>query len=164
MLLENDDIDVVAQQTTDAGSFLLKLHREGKLRKDLAAIPISVAYHTPCHMKALHAGQPLVELLSLIPQLKLQSIDKGCTGMAGMFGLAAENFEQSLRIGAELMSELQRIDVMAGTTDCSSCRMQMEQTGSIPTIHPIKLLALAYGLMPGLGALLRSRPNGLTMS
>ncbi len=164
MLLENDDIDVVAQQTTDAGSFLLKLHREGKLRKDLAALPISVAYHTPCHMKALHAGQPLMELLSLIPQLKLQAIDKGCTGMAGMFGLAAENFEQSLRIGTELMSELKRIDVMAGTTDCSSCRMQMEQTGSIPTIHPIKLLALAYGLMPGLGSLLRSKPTGLTMS
>ncbi len=164
ILLKHDDVDVIAQQTSDAGSFLLNLHRQGKLRRDFGPLPISVAYHTPCHVKALRKGQPLMELLSLIPQLQLKDIDRGCTGMAGTFGLAAEHFSQSLKIGADLIQEMQTIDVLAGATDCSSCRMQMEQSASIPTIHPIKLLALSYGLMPAIRNRLRSRPNGLIMS
>ena len=92
----------------------------------------------------------MLELLQLIPGLNIRIIEKGCTGMAGTFGLAAENFQQSLRIGAALIEEMRTVDAVAGVTDCSSCRMQMEQSSSIPTIHPIKLLALSYGLMPRL--------------
>lgn len=164
MLLKHEDIDVVARQTCDAGAFLLNLHREGKLKTDFTPLPITVAYHTPCHVKALGKGQPLVELMQLIPQLTIRNIDKGCTGMAGTYGLAAEHFEQSLAIGAPLIQELQKIHAIAGATDCSSCRMQMEQSVSIPTIHPIKLLALAYGIMPRIAERLRSKPSGLMMS
>jgi hypothetical protein len=42
--------------------------------------------------------------------------------------------------------------------------MQMEQASKIPTIHPIKLLALAYGLMPRLAERLKAKPSGLSMS
>ena len=164
MLLSSDDAEVVAQQTLDAGSFLLDLHRRGKLKKDFTPLAMRVAWHTPCHTLAMRRGQPLLEILRLIPGLKVQMIEKGCTGMAGTFGLAAENFEQSLRIGSELIGEMKTIDADAGVTDCSSCRMQMEQASRIPTIHPIKLLALSYGLMPRLAERLKARPSGLSMS
>ena len=84
--------------------------------------------------------------------------------MAGTFGLAAENFQQSLQIGAELIEEMRTVNAVAGVTECSSCRMQMEQSSAIPTIHPIKLLALSYGLMPRLAERLKARPSGLSMS
>ncbi|MCA9038302.1 MAG: anaerobic glycerol-3-phosphate dehydrogenase subunit C, partial [Planctomycetaceae bacterium] len=164
MLLRSDDVEVIAQQTMDAGSFLLDLHRKGKLRRDFGPLNVSIGYHTPCHVKALRRGQPLRELLSLIPELTIQDIDKGCTGMAGTFGLAAEHFEKSISIGAPLMEELQTINAVAGATECSSCRMQMEQAATIPTIHPIKLLALSYGLMPSIRHRLISRPVGLRLS
>ena len=106
----------------------------------------------------------MLELLHLIPGITVLNIEKGCTGMAGTFGLAAENFVQSLKIGAGLIEEMKTIDAVAGVTDCSSCRMQMEQSSSIPTIHPIKLLALSYGLMPRLAERLKSKPSGLSMS
>ena len=38
--------------------------------------------------------------------------------------------------------------------------MQMEQGTTKPTIHPLKLLALAYGLMPELGTLLSAQRRG----
>ncbi len=164
LLLQNDDVHVVARQTMDAGSFLLNLRRRGKLKTDFAPLKMTVAYHTPCHVKALKNGLPLVELMQLIPQLNVRQIEKGCTGMAGTFGLADEHFAQSLQIGSQLISEMQTIDAIAGATECSSCRMQMEQSASIPTIHPIKLLALSYGLMPGIRHRLLSRPSGLAMS
>jgi hypothetical protein len=42
--------------------------------------------------------------------------------------------------------------------------MQMEQQSAIPTIHPIKLLAFAYGLMPRLEKRFRIKPAGLSLS
>ncbi len=164
MLVSSNDAEIVAQQTIDAGSFLYDLHRKGKLRRDLGPLRMKVAWHTPCHVKALQKGQPMLELLRLIPGLEVIEIERGCTGMAGTFGLAAENFRQSLQIGNDLIQTMKTIDAVAGVTDCSSCRMQMEQSSTIPTVHPIKLLAIAYGLMPRLAEQLKSRPSGLSMS
>ena len=39
------------------------------------------------------------------------------------------------------------IDV--GSTECSACRLQMEQGTTKATVHPVKLLAKAYGLLNG---------------
>ena len=164
MLVQNDDAGIVAQQTTDAGSFLADLHRRGLLKRDFSPLPMRIAWHTPCHVKALQKGTPMLELLALIPELTVLMIEKGCSGMAGTFGIAAANFSKSVEIGAGLINEMQTIDAVAGVTDCSSCRMQMEQAATIPTIHPIKLLALSYGLMPRLSERLKSRPSGLVMS
>ena len=164
MLVPNADAEIVAQQTIDAGAFLADLNRRGKLKQDFAPLPMRIAWHTPCHVKALRKGTPMLELLALIPELTVLTIEKGCTGMAGTFGIAAANFRTSIEIGAGLIREMQTIDAVAGVTDCSSCRMQMEQAATIPTIHPIKLLALSYGLMPRLSERLKSRPAGLVMS
>jgi Fe-S oxidoreductase len=62
----------------------------------------------------------------------------------------------SLRIGLPLITELRSAGFQAGVTECSTCRLQMEQGSAMPTIHPIKLLALSYGLMPELRQLLNS--------
>lgn len=160
----NEDAEVVARQTLDAGTFLLELYRQGRLKTDFAPIPLTIAWHTPCHIRALTPTVASLELLRLIPELKVLEIEKGCTGMAGTFGLASENFSTSLKIGEKLISAMATIDADAGVTDCSSCRMQMEQGAEIPTLHPIKLLALSYGLMPRLARQLKSRPSGLSMS
>ena len=84
--------------------------------------------------------------------------------MAGTFGLAAEHFAQSLQIGRPLIDEMKTTHVNAGVTDCSSCRMQMEQEASVPTIHPLKIMAFAYGLMPELDSKLKRKPFGNVMS
>lgn len=36
----------------------------------------------------------------------------------------------------------------SGQTECSSCRIQMEQQAAVSTIHPLKMLAMAYGMLP----------------
>ena len=53
-----------------------------------------------------------------------------------------------MEIGRPLMSRMQRGDLNIGTTECSSCRIQMQQGTTIQTLHPLKLLALSYGLAP----------------
>ena len=74
--------------------------------------------------------------------------------MAGTFGIQRRNYRSSLRAGWGLISRLRDTGLQAGVTECSTCKMQMEQGTTKPTIHPIKLLALAYGLMPEVAPLL----------
>jgi heterodisulfide reductase subunit B len=49
-------------------------------------------------------------------------------------------------------------------TECSTCKIQMEQGTTKPTIHPVKLLALAYGLMPELATLVRAQGKQLVVT
>lgn len=149
-LLNHPDVDLVAEHVVEATDFLLRLMSEGKLKTDFSPLPLTAAYHTPCHLKALQRGVPALQLLERIPELKLAPVEKGCSGMAGAFGLTKENFETSLRIGAPLIAHMHEADVQIGLTECSSCKLQMEQGTSTSTLHPLKLLALSYGLMPEL--------------
>lgn len=149
-LIDHPDVEVVASRVIEAGAYLEQLHRAGRLRTDFEPLDLRVGYHTPCHLRALGQGTPFAGLLELIPQLDLQRIEQGCSGMAGTFGLPVGNFRDSLRIGWNLINRMRGPDLIAGTTECSSCKMQMEQGTTIPTVHPLKLLALAYGLMPEL--------------
>ncbi len=56
----------------------------------------------------------------------------------------------SLRAGRGLHNRLRDPDIELGSTECCTCRMQMEQGLTKRTLHPMKLLALSYGLNPSL--------------
>jgi FAD/FMN-containing dehydrogenase/Fe-S oxidoreductase len=163
-LVDDDDARMVAANTVEAGAYLWRLHQQGLLQLDFEPQNVTLAYHLPCHMKALGAGSPGESLLRLIPGLGVQKIDKGCSGMAGTFGLRQENYRTSLRAGWDLISHMRRQDLNVGSTECSACKLQMEQGTSKPTLHPLKFLALAYGLMPELADRLTARVEELIAS
>jgi Fe-S oxidoreductase len=75
--------------------------------------------------------------------------------MAGLWGVNRENYRASLRAGRELISAVRDGAFQIGMTECSTCKMQMEQSDRKPIIHPLKLLAHAYGLMPEVAQLIR---------
>jgi Fe-S oxidoreductase len=102
--------------------------------------------------------------MRLIPGLRVNRIEKGCSGMAGLWGVKHENYRASLRAGRELISTVRDGPFQIGTTECSTCKMQMEQGTTKPTIHPIKLIALAYGIMPDIRELVRSAGKPLVVS
>jgi FAD/FMN-containing dehydrogenase/Fe-S oxidoreductase len=155
LLLGTPEAALIASRVVEAGAFLAELHRQGQLRTDFQPLSMTAAYHTPCHLKALGPSEPLWELCRLIPELRAPRIDRGCSGMAGAFGLSARDFEVSLQIGRGLCESLQEPQIELGLSECSSCRLQMEQTVDKPSLHPIKLLAWSYGLMPELSRQLR---------
>ncbi|HWB08145.1 MAG TPA: anaerobic glycerol-3-phosphate dehydrogenase subunit C [Pirellulales bacterium] len=163
-LLGDDDARLVAANTSEACTYLWNMHLMGKLQLDLKPINATVGYHTPCHLKALGVGSPGESLLRLVPGLTVHRLDKGCSGMAGTFGLRKENYRNSLRAGWPLISSIRESNWLAGTTECSACKMQMEQGTSKPTIHPLKLLALSYRLMPEIASLLNTRGKELIVT
>ena len=152
-LLDDDDAAKVAQNTTDCCSFLLELHRSGELALDFRPMNALVGYHLPCHQRAILKDEnktdvPAVKLLQLIPGMQVEGLDKGGSGMAGTYGLKRRNYRRSLRIGVQLIQAMREPQLIAGTTECSSCKIQMEQGTYKATLHPVKIMARAYGLMP----------------
>ena len=163
-LLDDQDAELVAENTTDATNFLLELHLSGDLELDFRPVNAAIGYHLPCHQRALGEEIPAMKLLRLIPGRQVEMIEKGCSGMAGTFGIKRKNYLRSLRMGFALINAMRSTDIIAGTTECSTCKIQMEQGTTKPTVHPIKILAMAYGLMPELENLFNRRSGDLVVS
>jgi Fe-S oxidoreductase len=158
ILLDYDeDALAVARHTQEACHYLWQLHQRGRLRLDFHSQRISVGYHVPCHLRALGVGAPAENLLRLVPGLRVNRLEKGCSGMAGLWGVKRKNYRASLRAGLELISTIRHGSFQVGMTECSTCKMQMEQSAAKATVHPIKLIALAYGLMPEMAEQLRPK-------
>jgi Fe-S oxidoreductase len=156
LLLDDEEVPRVVASTCDAATFLWELHRDGKLRLDFVPLAASAAggtlrvlYHAPCHARVGGGRGPAEHLLRLLPGLSLEAVDRGCSGMAGTFGLSRRHYRASLRAGLGLVTAIRSSGAEAGATECSACRLQMEQGTTKPTVHPVKLLAKAYGLLPG---------------
>jgi Fe-S oxidoreductase len=149
-LQDDADARLVAGQTVECTAFLWDLHQQGLLQTDFQPLEWSVGHHVPCHLKAL--GRPAVgpALLSLIPGLRVRTIELSCSGMAGTFGLKAANYALSLEAGRPMLEELALPRLQFGSTECSTCRLQMEDGAGKHVLHPAQYLALAYGFLPEL--------------
>ena len=163
-LVDDEDARLVAENTSEACSFLLELHRAGRLELDFSPLNVNVGYHLPCHQRALSRQIPALELLRLIPGLRVELLEKGCSGMAGTYGLKQKNYNRSLRMGLPLINAIRQPTIMVGSTECSACKIQMEQGTTKPTIHPLKILALAYGKLPQLADLFQRRSEELVVT
>ncbi len=162
-LFDTEEAHLIAQNTTEIGRYLWDMHQLNELDLGLSPLPLSVMYHLPCHLRAIDPDQPGLQLLKLIPALQVFEADAGCSGMAGTFGLKRDNFRTSLRIGWPLIGKMQSSPVQIGSTECSTCKLQMEQAVEQPTIPPIALLAYSYGLLPQVGDWINRRNYGLTV-
>ena len=134
-ILDDKDAQLVADNTIDACSLLLEMHQNGELELDFRPLNVMVGYHLPCHMRALTDDPPAVRLLKLLPGIQVEMIEKGCSGMAGTWGLKSRNYLRSLKIGFELINTVRNSAIIAGTTECSACKIQMEQ-GNGQANHP----------------------------
>ncbi len=163
-LVESEDTKLIADHTYEACGYLWSMHKQNQLELDFKPVSMSVMYHEPCHSRVLDSGQPALNLLRLIPGLQVQTADAGCSGMAGTYGLQRKNFRTSIRIGWPLLSTMKGTSAQFGTTECTSCKLQMEQATTKPTVHPIAVLAYAYGRMPQLAGWFTSRNEGIVVN
>ncbi len=149
-LMDDEDTHLVAKNTQEACRYLWDLHQQNRLSLDFKPVTAEIAYHQPCHIRAIDDGEPGPKLMSLIPGLSVQPVNRGCSGMAGTWGMHQKNYRNSLRIGWPLITAMRRATGNAAATECSACRLQIEHGSGRTTLHPLKLIAYAYGRLPKL--------------
>lgn len=109
----------------------------------LRTLPLTVAYHTPCHMEKMGWTLYSLQLLRKIPGMKVIVLDSQCCGIAGTYGFKAENYPTSQAIGAPLFRQIEASGADIVVTDCETCKWQIEMSTSKRCEHPITLLAQA---------------------
>lgn len=150
-LIDIPDVDLVAGSTIELMALLGQWHDAGLLKTDFREQDLWLGHHVPCHIKALKRPIASPQLLGLIPGVHVQMIDKGCSGMAGPWGALARNRSDSKTIGQRMTEALNGPDVIFGSSECGSCRIQMQETTGKRAVHPVQFLAMAYGLLPEVG-------------
>jgi Fe-S oxidoreductase len=87
----------------------------------------------------------VLRALSLVPELKVETIESSCCGMAGAFGYEARHYEVSMKM-AEL-ALLPRVRAAAEdailVADGTSCRHQIADGAGRQAIHVAQVLARA---------------------
>ncbi|MCU1461386.1 MAG: hypothetical protein JWO37_1461 [Acidimicrobiales bacterium] len=141
-----DDAELVAENTYDAAEYLVKVHRErGGLDAEFAGdLPESVAWHAPCHLRAQNIGYKSRDLM-ILTGATVTVIDK-CSGIDGTWGYRKEHYELSRKIAQPLAGAIRNAaaDVVAGDCHLANGAI-LQETGTKP-VHPIQVLARAYGI------------------
>ncbi|NIO12241.1 MAG: anaerobic glycerol-3-phosphate dehydrogenase subunit C [Deltaproteobacteria bacterium] len=145
LLLKGDEVRKVTEKTFDISEYLMKLHSAGKLDTHFTQGQGQVAYQMPCHLRAQNMGYKSRDLMELIPDTKVQLIEK-CSAIDGTWGLKQQYFDLSRKVAAPLVKEIQEGKPDLTVSDCPLAGLQIEQGTGKKSIHPIRVLARAYGL------------------
>ncbi|NDJ75133.1 MAG: anaerobic glycerol-3-phosphate dehydrogenase subunit C [Chloroflexi bacterium] len=144
--LDDADARLVAANTYDFMEFLWKLHAEGRLPLDFQPLERELPYHAPCQLKAHGMGRPALDVLDLVPGLRVWEIDADCCGIAGTYGYKAEKREIAEGVGWPIAEQVYEVGADTVVCDTETCRWQITSLTGTTTIHPVQLVAEAYGI------------------
>ena len=141
-----EEAQLLAANTFDFNEFLTLLLDSGELRTDnLRPIPLTLAYHMPCQYRAHRIGRPAIELLALIPELNISESRVACCGVAGTYGYKSEKYQIAMEVGRPLFDFVREVGGPVAVCDSETCRWQISHGTGLPSVHPVELLAYAYG-------------------
>ena len=154
----DQDTLLVARQTYDLNEFLVSLIDQGQLDRELKSMPLTLPYHVPCQYRGHRLGRPGVEILDCIPNLRVIESEASCCGIAGTYGFKIEKYPIAMQVGEPLFEFVRQFGAPVVVCDSETCRWQITHATSLPAVHPIELLAAAYGYQPegALAILLKS--------
>lgn len=160
--MHDEAVESVARDTYDINELILGLVEEGALRLDFQPIPLTLGYHVPCQYRAHRLGRPGVELLNLIPGLKVIESQVACCGIAGTYGYKKEKYGIAMQVGKPLFDFVREVRGPLIICDSETCRWQITHGAGIPAVHPVELMAAALGLEieNPLASVLEQLPSG----
>src|SRR5262249_19728127 len=91
-LRTDHDATAVSARALLSEGFVAREAEAGRLKLRLAAITDRALVHGHCHQKSFGAFKPVERTLRLIPELKVETIESSCCGMAGAFGYGADTY------------------------------------------------------------------------
>ncbi|MBN1285375.1 MAG: anaerobic glycerol-3-phosphate dehydrogenase subunit C [Anaerolineae bacterium] len=145
--IHTEEARLVARHTYDLCEFLVERLDAGELDTDFQRVEARVIYHAQCQLKAHNMGLPALDLFELIPGLEVVMSEAECCGIAGTYGYKREKYNIAQAVGAPLFEQVKRVKPDVVVCDSETCRWWIESTTGVRTIHPVELIAAAYGMM-----------------
>jgi Fe-S oxidoreductase len=143
--LGTDAARKVAEATFDASEFLMNKHREEPLDTNFDGTTYeSIVWQAACHYRAQQIGPKSSQLMQLTGA-KVQMVER-CAAIDGTWGLRAENAEMARRVAKPLIDRVKESDAQLVTGDCQLANVAIHEGSARRPIHPLQVLALAYGI------------------
>jgi FAD/FMN-containing dehydrogenase/Fe-S oxidoreductase len=125
--------------------FLVREAEAGRLRLPLGPVGGTALVHGHCHQKSFGAFKSVEQVLRLIPDLNVETIESSCCGMAGAFGYGADTYQASIDIAElSLLPAVRRADeATLIVADGTSCRHQIKDGTDRAALHVARVLAMS---------------------
>jgi Fe-S oxidoreductase len=148
-LLFPDDAQVkkVANAIFDIFEYLVIRHKHGLLNTDFKQGLGKVAYHAACHQRVQNIGAKTKELLNLIPDTEVTTIER-CSGHDGTYAVKSEFHQHAMKIGKPVVNRVRQAEADHYGSDCPMAGRHIENglDNTKTSEHPITLLRAAYGI------------------
>ncbi|WP_226480135.1 anaerobic glycerol-3-phosphate dehydrogenase subunit C [Natrinema amylolyticum] len=144
-LFDFEGTEDVAENTWDAVEYL-RVHEdlEGELEDTSVGDEFDdFAYHAPCHARNQGLDGQTTDVLAAIDGVDAHDVGDSCSGISGTYGWKAENYETSMKIGAEMFDHMEESEAKTGLTECPTCSMQMEHGTGYEITHTLEVLEAA---------------------
>jgi glycerol-3-phosphate dehydrogenase subunit C len=145
------DAALVAEHTADPAEYLMRLHKGADTSldtnfegRDAGDVPDRVTYHVPCHLQAQNIGLQSRDLLTVAGVTA--TVVQQCSGIDGTWGYRAEHYQLARKVAQPLKEQ---VEAAANEVVCGDCHLangSIEQETGIKPVHPIQLMARAYGI------------------
>lgn len=152
MFPDDAGVQAVADAVFDPFEYFVLRNRDGLLKTDFTKPLGKIAYHIPCHGRVQNIGQKTREMLQLVPDTEVTTIER-CSGHDGTWGVKVEYFEQSMKIGRPVFRQAAQVMPDFISSDCPIAARHIQQgirdggtELKAEKAHPLTLLRKAYGL------------------
>ncbi|MGD2073356.1 MAG: heterodisulfide reductase-related iron-sulfur binding cluster [Gammaproteobacteria bacterium] len=147
MFPDDEEVAKVRDHIYDPFEYLVLRHKHGLLKTDFRNALGTVAYHVACHLRVQNIGLKTRELLQLIPDTRVNTIER-CSGHDGTYAVKKEFHEISMKLCRPVVKRVQQSEADHYSSDCPMAGHQIENgmAGAEPPEHPLKLLRMAYGI------------------
>ena len=146
-LMFPDDKDVIKVKNAffDPFEYLMIRNREDKFLTDFKTSLGKVSYHAACHQRVQNIGPKTKEILSLIPNTEVESIER-CSGHDGTYAVKKECHEYSMKIVRPIVRKINEAKPDHYGSDCAMAGHHIGHALDNKTEpeHPITLLRKAY--------------------
>jgi len=144
---DNTQVEKVSKAIYDPFEYLFLRNKHGKLKTDFKQPLGKVAYHAACHQRVQNVGAKTREVLSLIPDTEIESIER-CSGHDGTYAVKKEFHETSMKIVRPVVNRVKKAEVDHYGSDCPMAGNHIAHgmADGSRTEHPMELLRKAYGI------------------
>ena len=154
LLPKNTDVKKLSEKTKDICEFLVEnINDKNKhLLKPLDK-ENNISLHISCHSRAQNIGQKATELLKLIPQLKLDIIER-CSGHGGSWGVKKNNFEMAIKVGKPVARKVIQFENEYVVSECPLAGTHIKQgvnkidnSKNVKVLsHPLEIIAKSMAI------------------
>jgi glycerol-3-phosphate dehydrogenase subunit C len=151
MFPDDPEARAVSEAFWDPFEYFVSRYRDGLLNTEFRTPLGNVSYHVPCHARVQNIGRKTSDLLSLVPETKVNVVER-CSGHAGTFGVKKEFHAMAMKIGTPVFKQMANGEPNFISSDCALAGHHIaqgiaeNQLGDPPLAHPLTLLRRAYGI------------------